>query len=253
MDWKGGGKPVISIHALREESDCSQLCRPAPADRISIHALREESDAVSVILPPDVVAFLSTPSARRATALKTAKPVDYKISIHALREESDLRHLGIWRGRGRNFYPRPPRGERLCRPRHRRQNKNISIHALREESDLGAGQAEFGHHISIHALREESDTPCLAMLFTSGNISIHALREESDESAGEFQVSGSHFYPRPPRGERHCSCGRHTYGQTFLSTPSARRATRQHGLYFPFHAISIHALREESDSMLCST
>ena len=56
----------ISIHALREEGDLngvgvttainqflstpsarratSQLCRPAPADRISIHALREEGD-----------------------------------------------------------------------------------------------------------------------------------------------------------------------------------------------------------------
>ena len=34
---------VVSIHALREESDCEQVYERIPAN-ISIHALREESD-----------------------------------------------------------------------------------------------------------------------------------------------------------------------------------------------------------------
>ena len=34
--------------------------------------------------------FLSTPSARRATALDAENAADVKISIHALREEGDV-------------------------------------------------------------------------------------------------------------------------------------------------------------------
>ena len=81
-----------------------------------------------------------------------------------------------------------------------------------------------------------------------------------------------HFYPRPPRGERHRQRAAHPTqlsisihalreesdaycGNTssisweFLSTPSARRATPaclHRRLHMP---ISIHALREESDPM----
>ena len=56
--------------------------------------------------------FLSTPSARRATALDE-----------------------LTTGRKGNFYPRPPRGgRRLCHLRYQRTDI-ISIHALREEGD----------------------------------------------------------------------------------------------------------------------
>ncbi len=58
-----------------------------------------------------VVEFLSTPSARRATAEQAAKTAAEMISIHALREEGDLLHL------------------------HRKELLHISIHALREEGD----------------------------------------------------------------------------------------------------------------------
>ncbi len=61
---------------------------------ISIHALREEGD----------------------------EPIDHcthaaGISIHALREEGDQRahHARV---RGRDFYPRPPRGGRRDSPAH---------------------------------------------------------------------------------------------------------------------------------------
>ena len=39
---------MISIHALREESDETHLINQ-PTDLISIHALREESDGVKVL------------------------------------------------------------------------------------------------------------------------------------------------------------------------------------------------------------
>ena len=40
------------------------------------------------------------------------------------------------------------------------------------------------------------------------------------------------------------------YSEVFLSTPSARRATRPMGLRLQSGEISIHALREEGDMML---
>ena len=85
---------------------------------ISIHALREEGDD----LPPDVAnhvenfyprpprggrqnkldyyfpvfAFLSTPSARRATSKERAELAFTGISIHALREEGDLYFVRVF-------------------------------------------------------------------------------------------------------------------------------------------------------------
>ena len=56
-------------------------------------------------------------------------------------------------------------------------------------------------------------------------ISIHALREEGDADKGMTVF---------PRNE-------------FLSTPSARRATRERGKKRFLGSISIHALREEGD------
>ena len=105
--------------------------------------------------------FLSTPSARRATPFPAGCSGGKKISIHALREEGDCR--------------------RACFSGYR---LHISIHALREEGDhpvIGGGR---GYAISIHALREEGDHPVIG----GGRgyaISIHALREEGDSKNGE--------------------------------------------------------------------
>ena len=78
----------------------------------------------------------------------------------------------------------------------------ISIHALREEGDLFGTDDGFLVGISIHALREEGDDRAF-VAHPVNPISIHALREEGDK--------------RP--------CGREGPAYTFLSTPSARRAT----------------------------
>ena len=101
--------------------------------------------------------------------------------------------------------------------------------------------------ISIHALREEGDL-CTNFSIRNSKISIHALREEGD---------AWRCLPYTPQAQ-------------FLSTPSARRATRVDCVdlvavpdFYPrpprggrllamldkiYHAvISIHALREEGD------
>ena len=80
---------------------------------------------------------------------------------------------------------------------------DISIHALREEGDIAGASAGISSAISIHALREEGDSVA-ARTDSLRLISIHALREE-----GDYNVD---------YGAK--------VGFLFLSTPSARRATR---------------------------
>ena len=69
------------------------------------------------------------------------------------------------------------------------------------------------------------------MFFVKEIISIHALREEGDVG---YSQSGGH-------------------AQLFLSTPSARRATRQAVRFATGRDISIHALREEGDERSSTT
>ena len=59
---------AISIHALREEGDVQMDVTCPSMSSISIHALREEGDPVNFIGVVSTGIFLSTPSARRATA-----------------------------------------------------------------------------------------------------------------------------------------------------------------------------------------
>ena len=154
--------------------------------------------------------FLSTPSARRATAALDVAHQPNDISIHALREEGDaetayasmtldaisihaLREEGddaVSRSSMRvyHFYPRPPRGGRHHDIDRIAASGEISIHALREEGDcFHRLTVVFFNHISIHALREEGD-----LLWRSPplqrHISIHALREEGDRQEVSFVI-----------------------------------------------------------------
>ena len=150
----------------------------------------------------------------------------FAISIHALREEGDLTvrsPLGLFL----NFYPRPPRGGR----------HHALVVVLRVDQ------------ISIHALREEGDpTPS-----TDATLSALFLSTPSARRATNLRRRGGrpqyHFYPRPPRGGRRKDNTQAGYflrisihalreegdaaavivrlaQRIFLSTPSARRATR---------------------------
>ena len=80
---------------------------------ISIHALREEGDRLGIAAFKRGNPFLSTPSARRATA-------------DGRRGQSSRK----------DFYPRPPRGGRPEIRKQFLQIRRISIHALREEGDF---------------------------------------------------------------------------------------------------------------------
>ena len=191
--------------------------------------------------------FLSTPSARRATR----------------RRESSRATKG-------DFYPRPPRGGRP-----------ISIF----------GSAMDDIFLSTPSARRA--TRPQRSPTTRRAISIHALREEGDSPPPWRCLRSWYFYPRPPRGGRPDAslilgrviaisihalreegdvivCLLEAVVIVFLSTPSARRATkkipahtREEKYFYPrpprggrqahqdlgggVHSISIHALREEGD------
>ena len=71
---------IISIHALRKEGDLVVLHEGGQQFYISIHALRKEGDVTATRSRPALHTFLSTPSARRATA-KTEKNISAFVSL----------------------------------------------------------------------------------------------------------------------------------------------------------------------------
>ena len=79
----------ISIHALCEEGDVGSPDATYHAPCISIHALCEEGDPFVTGRSTVLMLFLSTPSARRATAAAQCEGASDCISIHALCEEGD--------------------------------------------------------------------------------------------------------------------------------------------------------------------
>ena len=101
-------------------------------------------------------AFLSTPSARRATARQRAGGILLVISIHALREEGDGdAAVGVAAHRGISIHALREEGDTIIS--YTSDSIKISIHALREEGDCTRGRNRSHHCISIHALREEGD------------------------------------------------------------------------------------------------
>ena len=172
----------ISIHALREEGDNhKETVDQDPIDFYPRPPRGGRPPLTSSAGRPS--AFLSTPSARRATYCPLK-----------------LRSYNSY------FYPRPPRGGRPPAIYWRHRRFFISIHALREEGDINEGDlVPIYCDISIHALREEGDwvhfdvrnskyrflsTPsarratvgCTLMCEPASTISIHALREEGDQT-----------------------------------------------------------------------
>ena len=133
-----------------------------------------------------------------------------QISIHALREEGDGFNLRFCRNRG-NFYPRPPRGGRRFRCGSSR----------RCAGDFYPRPPRGGR------------PPCQRVHCRTSPISIHALREEGDLFAPTMVMCPPDFYPRPPRGGRPASISSMMGSKSFLSTPSARRATLFMGLFLP--------------------
>ena len=123
--------------------------------------------------------FLSTPSARRATraAIKQVKiPYQFLSTPSARRATGTSMFTTLLSG---DFYPRPPRG----------------------------GRPPSG--------RNTPDTP---------NFYPRPPRGGRLTARGSI-TPGINFYPRPPRGGRPTSAASRSVLSQFLSTPSARRAT----------------------------
>ena len=170
---------------------------------ISIHALREEGDGFGTILRRGMVAFLSTPSARRATM----------ILIWYMNADED-------------FYPRPPRGGRPGQQTANDTPIGISIHALREEGDGRCFAKAYSARLflSTPSARRATTAPVWrgskVVRFLSTPSARRATGNRSRHTAGH-----SDFYPRPPRGGRRGKYKDMIAARIFLSTPSARRAT----------------------------
>ena len=190
--------------------------------------------------------FLSTPSARRATCPASS-----------------------------NFHPTlflsTPSARRATSGTHRPPlRKEISIHALREEGDPSK-RLKFLRRTYFYPRPPRGGRLVRTdQTYQQGIISIHALREEGDKYFLAQSQQAQDFYPRPPRGGRRCVLTRDYAKNKFLSTPSARRATKftltPKTIYNKFLStpsarratvglklsecliwISIHALREEGD------
>ena len=197
--------------------------QPDSLTRISIHALREEGDFLLQLCNNIRGEFLSTPSARRATDFHRRAIYNYH-----------------------NFYPRPPRGGRQTNMAATAAVKTfLSTPSARRATPHACTQG-LSLQISIHALREEGDA-------TSGGISSTLMYfyprppRGGRHSAFSTMHQTFYFYPRPPRGGRRGFCRGRRLGFQFLSTPSARRATRHEPGRDYRNRISIHALREEGD------
>ena len=148
------------------------------------------------------------------------------VYIHALREEGDITGEGFFFFWG-DFYPRPPRGGRPSLLSVDSPKGSISIHALREEGDakLTQNTADIAKFLSTPSARR-------------------ATTEDTHQTGETYD-----FYPRPPRGGRllqHLPCGQglHFYPRPPRGGRRAKVAKLQHK-----GVISIHALREEGDSV----
>ena len=147
--------------------------------------------------------FLSTPSARRATTPPVGGRAAAKISIHALREEGDTSFCS---------------GSTIS-------SRFLSTPSARRATGCSHGcRYCFAQFLSTPSARRA--TKVAPYVFLAVHISIHALREEGDLRPAPQPAYRSHFYPRPPRGGRPVIDVPSKKVLGFLSTPSARRATR---------------------------
>ena len=261
---------MISIHALREEGDASPV---QPLRMVGNFYPRPPRGGrpVQKFIDDFRKAFLSTPSARRATMQRCPPgglPGDFyprpprggrhpplgvmcaafRISIHALREEGDLMVQRPACALA-NFYPRPPRGGRRggfgvgCRL------QIISIHALREEGD-SRWSASWSRAQNFYPRPPRGGRRADVLYpLDHPRISIHALREEGDRFF--LGCNGTQLlFLSTPSARRATKSMVIVDGSRslFLSTPSARRATRSAHCFPLALIISIHALREEGDS-----
>ena len=194
----------------------------------------------------DAVLFLSTPSARRATACRWCRSFHLPISIHALREEGDMARA-FQTAKFQRFLSTPSARRATVISHVQRPPHRISIHALREEGDVGCRWAlsRANKFLSTPSARRATgvhgvvllsagflSTPSARRATAAAPLLMASVRFLSTPSArratarrGHRHTDADNFYPRPPRGGRPCG------------------VVDRIGHFF----ISIHALREEGD------
>ena len=168
--------------------------------------------------------FLSTPSARRATFVPSRLLWEH---FEFLSTPSARRATGFGAqtpSGGYDFYPRPPRGGR------------------QDSETNGFRIIKF---LSTPSARRATRTR-RQMVSGSSNFYPRPPRGGRPSTPG-FATLSYNFYPRPPRGGRQDSETNGFRIIKFLSTPSARRATKTPKQEKSTKVISIHALREEGD------
>ena len=171
---------AISIHALREEGDLLQAaCTRPPWIFLSTPSARRATAAVLHLLR-SMTRFLSTPSARRATIPSRQGLQGQGISIHALREEGDpFSAVRFWLQKV--FLSTPSARRATVSPKATVDITKLflSTPSARRATE-GAARSGAKDDISIHALREEGDHLQPPADDPQQQISIHALREEGD-------------------------------------------------------------------------
>ena len=149
----------------------------------------------------------------------------WAISIHALREEGDMPILRACLVRC--LFLSTPSARRATRAvmETAQAIKNFYPRPPRGGRLAYRLRAQMFLSISIHALREEGDEDAHGNYMTE-QISIHALREEGDADAYFHGVGRSRFLSTPSaRRATRLSRSSSVALSRFLSTPSARRAT----------------------------
>ena len=223
---------------------------------------------IAGVVPVNAELFLSTPSARRATDNRAGNQCAGTISIHALREEGDRTGRAELRPQY-YFYPRPPRGGRPASARCCIGRKNFYPRPPR------GGRRSCIRTRITRAKFLSTPSARRATVPASSSLIAYTYFYPRPPRGGRRKnlhaiVGIADFYPRPPRGGRPSQYNTSWNAMPFLSTPSARRATRKrsdcrlgHADFYPrpprggrprsvsrCHAnasISIHALREEGD------
>ena len=169
---------MISIHALREESDRSRCHACASKLRISIHALREESDASRSWFWPSRVNFNPRPPrGERPRMTRSWKSTVY-FNPRPPRGERQLPRRILFRGKLFQSTPSARRAT-FCVPRLNAL-RMISIHALREESDAWWSSTRRAASKFQSTPSARRATARRRRVYVVQIISIHALREESD-------------------------------------------------------------------------
>ena len=145
--------------------------------------------------------FLSTPSARRATALrKGADNAGKFLSTPSARRATGM--TGEYTVEEMQFLSTPSARRATAFSVAPALVRMISIHALREEGDDFKMVAHISNEDFYPRPPRGGRRRRCPMSIVNSIISIHALREEGDRLHRRGLLRLLHFYPRPPRGGR---------------------------------------------------